>query len=183
MDPYSSPDVRARRIATRIQKYSSAPEEQRNFIGYKAVDAQDNVVGIIYWRKPGYDADALDPAVMSAEEKESYAGYNLEKYNSLLLACQHGQDKVLAERGDTKGCWYVDASRFNWSSLTSKARYLTVLAVHPSVQGKGVGSRLLDHHLARIDSPLSDLAGRPCWLEASPAGKKVHKSVLVYRFD
>ena len=150
------------RLKTKFEKQPDGGEAK--YIGYKAVTEEGEIVGACYWRRPGYRTPQLDESKMSKDEKESYAGWDLVRYNNFKQACQGGMDKVLAEKGDTQGC-----------------HYLQVLVIHPDHQKKQIGQRMLDHHLAQIDSPESDLASLPAWLESSPAGLKVPHSLTSRR--
>jgi len=64
------------------------------------------------------------------------------------------------------------------SRLTSDhtRRYLEILAIQPEYQGKRLGPRLLDHHLALIDDATSELASAPAWLESSPEAERLYRS-------
>lgn len=141
------------RLKTKFEQQADGKEAK--YVGYKAVTPEGEIVGASYWRKPGYRTPQLDLSKMSEEEKESYRGWDTVKYNNFKQACQEGMDKVLAEKGDKNGCWY-----------------LQILVLHPDWQKKQIGQRLLDHHLAQIDSS----EPRPAWLESSPAGLKLYES-------
>jgi ribosomal protein S18 acetylase RimI-like enzyme len=56
------------------------------------------------------------------------------------------------------------------------ARYLEILAIHPEYQSQRIGSRLLDHHLALVDSPDQTIVTAPAYLESSPEGNRLYKS-------
>jgi len=64
------------------------------------------------------------------------------------------------------------------SRLTSDhtRRYLEILAIQPEYQGKRLGPRLLDHHLALIDDATSELPSAPAWLESSPEAERLYRS-------
>lgn len=68
-------EVRCQRTAARLKRmFSSTPDKEATYLGFKAVNAQGEIVGIMYWRKPGYGPKLFDPDTMSEEELESYQG-------------------------------------------------------------------------------------------------------------
>ena len=61
-------------------------------------------------------------------------------------------------------------------SSDQRCRYLEILAIQPEYQGNRLGPRLLDHHLALIDSADSELPAAPAWLESSPEAERLYRS-------
>ena len=57
---------------------------------------------------------------------------------------------------------------------TGRDRYLEILAIHPTRQGNRLGPKLLDHHLAQIDSSMVQNA--PAYLESSPPARRLYNS-------
>ncbi|KAJ9105375.1 hypothetical protein QFC21_001744 [Naganishia friedmannii] len=135
-------DSLARRLEYKLKAAGS-------HVGYKAENADGEVVGIAYWMKPGERFRIYEPSSMSEAERARYAGYDMEKYSALYRAFQDKIDEV------TK-------SRSTW--------YLEILAVHPDHQKQSIGSQLLDLHLSSMQP--DQLA----WLESSPAGKRLYVS-------
>ncbi len=61
--------------------------------------------------------------------------------NSRVVIARYGHSIIATLRLATKKPWAIDMAYF---TSVRKALYLTTMAVHPQIQRKGVGRRLLD---------------------------------------
>lgn len=68
--------------------------EAGSHVGYKAENAEGEVVGIAYWMKPGERFRIYEPSGMSEAERARYAGYDMEKYSALYRAFENKIDEV-----------------------------------------------------------------------------------------
>lgn len=67
--------VRWQRTAARMRRmFASTPAKEASYIGFKAANPHGDIVGIMYWRKPGYGPKLANAETMSEEEFESYQG-------------------------------------------------------------------------------------------------------------
>ena len=68
-------------------------------------------------------------------------GVLFDMRNSRVVIARNGTNITATLRLATKKPWAIDTAYF---TSVPKALYLTAMAVHPEMQGKGVGRRLLD---------------------------------------
>ncbi|KAJ9122146.1 hypothetical protein QFC24_004374 [Naganishia onofrii] len=109
-------DSLARRLEYKLQEAGS-------HVGYKAENAEGEVVGIAYWMKPGERFRIYEPSSMSEAEKARYAGYDMEKYSALYRAFQDKIDEVTECRptwaglGTWKSSLSTQTTKSNLSAL------------------------------------------------------------------
>jgi hypothetical protein len=88
-------DSLARRLA---YKLTDRDNQQASHVGYKAINARGEIVGIAYWMKPGMRFKLYNPETMTEKEKGMYAQYDMGLYTSLYKAFQEKIDKVTEGR-------------------------------------------------------------------------------------
>ncbi|KAJ9120667.1 hypothetical protein QFC22_002597 [Naganishia vaughanmartiniae] len=108
-------DSLARRLEYKLREAGS-------HVGYKAENAEGEVVGIAYWMKPGERFKIYEPGNMSEAERARYAGYDMEKYSALYRAFQDKIDEVTEGRPT---CMQPDHLAWLESSPAGKRLYVS----------------------------------------------------------
>ncbi|KII84430.1 hypothetical protein PLICRDRAFT_365317 [Plicaturopsis crispa FD-325 SS-3] len=116
------------------------------------LDDDGKVVGMALWQKPGtlFVEPARSDEEMTEDERQSFLGTNLPAWRSFHADLGAKRVEVLGD----EPYWY-----------------LYMLGIHPTYQGKGIGSKLLNWGIAMAEASEPKLA---MYLEASPNGQKLY---------
>ena len=116
--PRAPMEVRLDRLEFRINEKLRAKSKSggnesgvgSSHLGYVAINEQTGeTVGMSYWMRPGRSHKLpnkdLSAGKMTGEQKESWEGWDTERYGKLYEAFQGKMSAVLSERGEEEGCW------------------------------------------------------------------------------
>lgn len=120
--PRAPMEVRLDRLEFRINEKLRAKSNSKSMsgedesgggsshLGYVAINEQTGeTVGMSYWMRPGRSHKLpnkdLSAGKMTGEQKESWEGWDTERYGKLYEAFQGKMSAVLSERGEEEGCW------------------------------------------------------------------------------
>ncbi|KAK1705936.1 acyl-CoA N-acyltransferase [Colletotrichum acutatum] len=129
---------------------------------FKAVEGNGKLLGWSCWVKKELEQKKSD----DSKSSEAPSDPNLSKEKA-----RSGKDMPREPARVLGGIMHKDMTSWESRQLEgTKYMVLQALATHPEYQGRGIGTRLLQHGLEKIDS--QSLA---CWIHASPSSYRLYE--------